>query len=74
MLAHRKHLYQRLGHLGWSHGRVLVAVTALTLLPGVGGVVMLLHHRFAGLTAIAAGAILVAATTLWIEARDRTFD
>ena len=74
LLAHRKHLYQRLGHLGWSHGRVLVAVTALTLLPGVGGVVMLLHHRFAGLTAIAAGAILVAATTLWIEARDRTFD
>ena len=71
--AHRKHLYQRLGNMGWSHQRVVSAAVLLTLVPAVGGVVLLLHHRLVGTILIAIGAVLLVATAVWIESRDRTF-
>ena len=71
--AHRKHLYQRLGNVGWPHQRVVTTVVLLTLVPGVGGVVMLLHHRLVGMVFVGLGVVLHVAMALWIESRDRSF-
>jgi UDP-GlcNAc:undecaprenyl-phosphate/decaprenyl-phosphate GlcNAc-1-phosphate transferase len=71
--AHRKHLYQRLDRLGWSHRRIDLWVLAIDLLLGIGGYVYLLASRRWGALLIGVGAVALLGQTLWIERKDRSF-
>ena len=60
--------------LGWSHRRVAAAVVALTLTTGIGALIMVVYHRVFGMFLAAVGLALIVAGTVWVEARDRSFD
>ena len=71
--AHRKHLYQRLDKMGWSHVRIDLGGLLVTLLLGAGAGVFLCWSRALGVALmLLVGAILVGAAA-WIERRDRDF-
>ena len=71
--AHRKHLYQRLNTLGWSHLKIDLGVFLLTLILGAGGWTYLFAGRGLGAGVMALGGLLLVGATVWIERRDRSF-
>ena len=69
--AHHKHLYQRLGRLGWSHGRINAVTCCITSIFGLGAY---LHvEDEAGLLFFLLGGGLLIAGVVWIEMRDPEF-
>ena len=70
--AHRKHLYQRLDRMGWSHWRIDAVAVGITSLMGLG-----VYGYLIGLTAslglCGLGGIALVAGAAWIEARDPDF-
>ena len=70
--AHRKHLYQRLDRIGWSHWRIDAVAVGITSLMGLG-----VYGYLIGLTAslglCGLGGIALVAGAAWIEARDPDF-
>jgi UDP-N-acetylmuramyl pentapeptide phosphotransferase/UDP-N-acetylglucosamine-1-phosphate transferase len=69
--AHRKHLYQRLHKLGWSHLRINAGAFCISSLMGVGTYGYL--EGVAGVGLMVLGGILLIATTAWVEMRDSDF-
>lgn len=69
--AHRKHLYQRLDKLGWSHWRIDAGVVCITSIMSIGA-----YRHMAGASGIiffllGTGALI--AVAVWIEIRDPEF-
>ena len=71
--AHRKHLYQRLDKLGWSHGRIDLGSLLVTLLLGGGAGAYLCWGRGLGGALMLSGAAILILTATWVERRDRDF-
>ena len=71
--AHRKHLYQRLDKLGWSHLKIDLWVLSINLILGAGGYMYLFVSRGWGLSLVALGGGLLIGETVWIERKDRSF-
>lgn len=69
--AHRKHLYQRLGRLGWSHGRINAVTCCITSIFGLGAYRHMEDE--AGLLFFLLGGGLLIAGVVWIEMRDPEF-
>ncbi len=69
--AYHKHLYQRLGRLGWSQGRINAVTCCITSIFGLGA------HRhvedIAGLLFFRLGGGLLIAGVVWTEKRDPEF-
>lgn len=70
--AHRKHLYQRLDRIGWSHWRIDVVAVGITSLMGM-GVYGYLAGLVVSLGLCGLGGIVLAAGAVWIETRDPDF-
>ena len=71
--AHRKHLYQRLDRLGWSHLQIDLWVLLINAALGSGGYLYLFTSRSWGMLLMAGGGVLLLAETIWIERKDRSF-
>ena len=69
--AHHKHLYQRLGRLGWSHGRINAVTCCITSIFGLGAYRHVEDE--AGLLFFLLGGGLLIASVVWIEMRDPEF-
>jgi len=71
--AHRKHLYQRLNKLGWSHRRIDLGVLLINLILGTGGCAYLFISSAWGALLLALGGGLLLVGTIWTERKDRSF-
>ena len=68
--AHRKHLYQRLNKLGWSHLKINFWICFLTLTLGLGGWAFHFVDEIPGVALVFLGGCLLLGTTVWIEVKD----
>ena len=71
--AHRKHLYQRLSKLGWSHRQIDLWVLCVNMVLGSGGYAYMFVSQSWGGLLMAVGAGLLVAEVVWIEREDRCF-
>lgn len=71
--AHRKHLYQRLNKLGWSHLKIDLWVVSINFVLGAGGYAYFFVSGGWGLSLMALGGGLLIGGTAWIERKDRSF-
>ena len=69
--AHRKHLYQRLDKLGWSHWRIDIAVVCITSVLGYGAYRHMVNGTGWFFFLVGGGALVACAA--WIEMRDPEF-
>ena len=69
--AHRKHLYQRLDKLGWSHWSINAVAICITTLMGLGAYWHM--DEGSGLGYFIPGGIALLVGAVWIEARDLEF-
>ena len=70
--AHRKHLYQRLDKLGWSHRKIDAVTVGITLVMSLGAHLYLKGSTSAGYVFALGGGVLVLGT-VWIETQDSEF-
>ena len=70
--AHRKHLYQRLDKLGWSHRKIDVVAACISLVMGLGAHLYLKGSTSAGYVFALGGGVLVFGA-VWIETQDSEF-
>ena len=69
--VHHKHHYQRLGRLGWSHGRINAGAFCITSIFGFGAYRHMEDE--AGFLFFLLGGGLLIAGVVWIEMRDPEF-
>jgi Fuc2NAc and GlcNAc transferase len=73
LLAHNKHLYQRLVRIGWSHGLVDLWAGTLTLLNGL-GIFCIAHELYEiGIGILIASLLILLYTAFWVERKDACF-
>ena len=72
--GHRKHLYQRLISLGWSHRRVDLAALLLSSLFGAGALSFQVGNNLIGLFLVGSAVAVLTVIAVWVERRDTAFD
>ena len=73
LMGHRKHLYQRLSRLGWSHGRVDLMALLLSSLFGAGALSFQAGENLIGLFLIGSAVVVLTVIAIWVERRDTAF-
>ena len=72
--GHRKHLYQRLSKLGWSHGKINLLTLFLSALFGASALAFQYQLQVAGAILVGVAVIAVVAVIFWVEREDPTFE
>ena len=71
--GHRKHLYQRLNKLGWSHLRVDLVTLALSSIFGAAALYFQAGEQLSGLCLAGCAVVALVVVVIWVERKDPAF-